>query len=283
MSPAAVGVVTVTYNTGETLRAFLSSLASATGREVDVVVVDNASADPEPARAIATEHGARFLVLDRNVGYGAGIEAGIEELDPEIPFVLASNPDVTFTPGALDELLDRAAAHPEGGAFGPRVLEGDGALYPSARPLPSLRVGLGHALFVRMWPANPWTRVYRATPDVTRERATGWLSGACLLLRRSAYDAIGGFDAEYFMYFEDVDLGARMQKAHWQNVYLPSAIVTHTGAHSTTNDSRAMERVHHQSAYRYLSRKYASWYLLPLRAALRIGLEARSRWLSRSH
>lgn len=280
-SASPVGVVTVTYNTGETLEQFLGSVARSSSTPLDIVVVDNASDDAAVARTIAESHGARFVALDRNGGYGAGIEAGIDALSPDLPFVLISNPDVTLEKGAIDALVDAAARRPNAGAFGPRILTAEGDTYPSARKLPSLRVGIGHALFMRAWPANPWTRSYREESDVVEEREAGWLSGACLLVRATAFAEIDGFDAGYFMYFEDVDLGARMTAAGWANLYVPSAVVTHTGAHSTSRYSHRMNRVHHASAYRYLSRKYSAWYLWPLRFALRVGLTTRSKWTAR--
>lgn len=276
-----VGVVTVTFNTGETLRRFLETVATASADPLDVVVVDNASADASTARSISDEHGARFLGLETNAGYGAGIDAGVATFPPAVEFILISNPDVTLTPGAIDVLVARARALPHVGAVGPRINDATGTLYPSARRLPSLRTGIGHVLFVKVWPSNPWTRSYRQEATAVEERETGWLSGACLLVRASHFAAVRGFDESYFMYFEDVDLGARMTRAGYPQLYVPSAVVTHTGAHSTSGHSRQMERVHHESAYRYLSRKYHAWYLWPLRVALRVGLGVRSWWRSR--
>src|SRR5690606_10093760 len=106
--------------------------------------------------------------------------------------------------------------------LGPRVLNEDGTTYPSARAVPSLRTGVGHALFTNLWTANPWSRRYRddlAPADEARD--AGWLSGSCVLVRRRAFDELGGFDEGYFMYFEDVDLGYRLGKAGYRNVYEP--------------------------------------------------------------
>lgn len=273
-----VGVVTVTYNTGDTLREFLDSLPAAGTQALDVVVVDNASADAAKTRAIAEERGARFLALNENIGYGSGIDAGVAILAKSVEYILVANPDVVMGLGSIDELVAKAAEHPEAGAFGPRINEASGAVYPSARRLPSLRTGIGHVLFVKFWPTNPWTRSYRQEDARIEEREAGWLSGACQLIRASDFTAIGGFDESYFMYFEDVDLGARMARAGRANLYVPSAIVTHTGAHSTVHSAGAMDAAHHDSAYTYLSRKYTAWYLWPLRVALRLGLGFRKRW-----
>jgi N-acetylglucosaminyl-diphospho-decaprenol L-rhamnosyltransferase len=136
---------------------------------------------------------------------------------------------------------------------------------------------VGHALLTGVWPRNPWTRAYRADESQPGERTVGWLSGSCVLLRRSAFDAVGGFDEGYFMYFEDVDLGFRLGRAGWSNLYVPSARVVHTGAHSTATESARMLKAHHDSAYRYLQKKYPGALLAPLRWSLRLGLTVRSR------
>jgi N-acetylglucosaminyl-diphospho-decaprenol L-rhamnosyltransferase len=152
----------------------------------------------------------------------------------------------------------------------------DGAIYPSARALPSLGRGIGHALFGWWWPSNPWTASYRRERGEPREGPAEWLSGSCMLVRREAFDAVGGFDPSYFMYFEDLDLGERLGKAGWLNVYVPSAVVVHTGGHATARDPGGMAAQHHRSAWLYLSRHYAGWKWAPLRLVLRAGLAVRS-------
>ena len=129
---------------------------------------------------------------------------------------------------------------------------------------------------MRTWSANPWTRRYRNDWEIS-ERSTDWLSGAFLMLSRDAFDAVGGFDEGYYMYFEDVDLGRRLGCAGWLSWYVPSAAVTHVGAMSTRFAPRSMIVAHHDSAYRFLASKYAAWYLWPVRVALRVGLWVRSR------
>jgi len=277
VTQSTIGVVTVCYNSAEVLDEFLSSLVTASEHPLDVVVVDNASDESAETEQRARAHGARFLRLDQNVGYGAGMNAGVAALGRDIEFVVLANPDVVFAPHSIDTLVERARARPDAGAVGPRILTPDGMTYPSARRLPSLREGIGHVLFVNVWPSNPWTRSYRQEAADVTERSVGWLSGACLLVRAETFRAIGGFDPSYFMYFEDVDLGARIGRSGSVNLYAPSAVVTHVGAHSTQQSKSQMSAAHHDSAYRYLSRKYSAWYLWPLRAALKVGLAVRQR------
>jgi N-acetylglucosaminyl-diphospho-decaprenol L-rhamnosyltransferase len=267
----------VSYNSGRYLTDFLASTDAAASVPTAVVVADNRSDDPDALRAAAEARGATFLELGTNDGYGSAINRAEAALPDEIEWVLVSNPDVVLGEGAVDRMLALAESADDIGAVGPAIVEPDGTVYPSARAIPSLRTGLGHALFANAWPTNPWTRRYHSDRDGTVRRDAGWLSGACLLVRRSAYREVGGFDEDYFMYFEDVDLGHRLGRAGYRNVYEPAARVTHVGAHSTRDSSDRMRRAHHASAYRFLASKYHGWYLWPLRVALRVALAVRGR------
>jgi N-acetylglucosaminyl-diphospho-decaprenol L-rhamnosyltransferase len=245
-----------------------------------VVIADNGSRDIEQTRAFAREFDAQLLELDENLGYGGAVNAAVRAMPDHIRYVLVSNPDVMIEPGAATELVHALERLPEAGAVGPRVLNEDGSVYPSARKLPSLRTGVGHAIFGGIWPSNPWTRSYREDQEgAERERVVGWLSGSFVMVSRDAFDKLGGFDEGFFMYFEDVDLGYRLGKHGYKSVYVPTAEVIHTGAHSTTTESARMIQVHHDSAYRYLSKKYAGPLLAPVRWTLRAGLAVRSRYL----
>lgn len=277
----SVGIVTVAYRSNRVLGGFLDSITGAAAEPPAVVVVDNAPGAGD-ATDLAQRAGAQHVPLPANPGYGGAVNAGVRVLPPTVEWVLISNPDVVLAPGAIDTLLATASADPAIAAVGPAVLNPDGSVYPSARRVPSLRTGVGHALFANLWQRNPWTLAYRRETDPSDEqRDAGWLSGSCLLVRRSAFDEIGGFDEGYFMYFEDVDLGFRFGRAGWRNVYEPAASVTHVGAHSTGGESARMVRAHHDSARRFLSKKYAGWWLWPVRATLAVGLAIRSRAITR--
>ncbi|GDY31324.1 glycosyltransferase family 2 protein [Gandjariella thermophila] len=275
-----LAVVTVTYSPGETLERFLDSLTKATTRPVRVVLADNGSTDGAPEKA-AERDGVRLLRTGENLGYGAAANRGVAELPDEVGWVVIANPDVEWRPGALDQLLDAAERWPRGAAFGPLIREPNGAVYPSARLLPSLGRGIGHAVLGAVWPGNPWTREYRQSDTAVRERTAGWLSGSCLLVRRVAFDAVHGFDSRYFMYFEDVDLGDRLGRAGWLNVYVPIAEVVHLGGHATARASTRMLAEHHRSAYRYLADRHRGPRWAPLRLVLWAGLELRWRLLAR--
>jgi N-acetylglucosaminyl-diphospho-decaprenol L-rhamnosyltransferase len=270
-----LGVVAVTYSPGDTIERFLDSVAKATTRPMQVVLADNESTDGAPERAAATRPNVRFVPTGGNLGYGGGANRGVAALPPEIEWIVVANPDVEWGPDSIDTLLDAAARWPRGGAFGPLIREPGGEVYPSARLLPSLGRGIGHATLGRVWPGNPWTRAYRQSDTGVTERTAGWLSGSCLLLRRSAFDAVHGFDERYFMYFEDVDLGDRLGRAGWQNVYVPTAAVTHIGGHATSRLAARMLAAHHHSAYQYLADRHRGPLWAPVLAAIKAALAVR--------
>lgn len=278
---ARTGVVTVSYGSETVLSAFLPSVAEASNEPALIVVADNLP-DEGDVRSLAEGAGATYLPMPANLGYGAAANAAIAALPGDVEWVLVSNPDVVLDPGVLDRLCEAGDEDLAIASVGPAVYNADGTLYPSARAVPSLRTGVGHAMFANLWPGNPWSRRYRNDTEApTGRRDAGWLSGSCLLVRRSAFDEVGGFDTGYFMYFEDVDLGYRFGRRGYRNLYEPSARVTHTGAHSTTSDSARMIAAHHTSARRFLARKYSGPLLWPLRVALTAGLTIRSALIGR--
>jgi N-acetylglucosaminyl-diphospho-decaprenol L-rhamnosyltransferase len=279
-STPAVAVITVSYGSGDVLNSFLRSIPAASTQSLSVVVADNRTDDAELQRITAAAS-VTYLPLDRNYGYGGAMNQAAQTLPRTVEWLLISNPDVVLGPGSIDTLVRAGESDPMIGAVGPAIMT-DGEVYPSARAVPSLRTGIGHALFANIWIGNPWTRAYRRdSSNAGVRRDAGWLSGACLLVRRTAFDQLGGFDDGYFMYFEDVDLGYRLGKAGFRNLYEPAAVVTHTGAHSTTGDSALMIKAHHTSARRFLNRKYSGWMLWPVRAVLSVGLAFRSAALTR--
>ena len=272
----SVAVVTVSFRSGEVIGGFLSSVPAASSHELLTVVADNSPAAPDGVESQVASR-ATYLPLPANLGYGGAVNAAVATLPDTVRWILVSNPDVVLTAGAIDILVATGERDDRIASIGPSILTPAGEVYPSARAVPSLRTGVGHALFVNLWVGNPWTRAYRLdaeSGDV--ERDAGWLSGACVLVRRSAFDELGGFDDGFFMYFEDVDLGNRLGKAGYRNVYEPAAIAVHTGAHSTNSDSIRMVQVHHESAKRFLEKKYQGALLWPVRVALRVGLAVRS-------
>jgi N-acetylglucosaminyl-diphospho-decaprenol L-rhamnosyltransferase len=254
-SPAAVAVVVVTYQSAADLANCLGSLAPAAGSHpLEVVVVDNASRDASVE--IARGLGVKVIENQANQGLSRAINRGVAFTSA--PWLLVANPDTLLEPGSLARLVATGAADQRIGCVGPRLANPDGSDYPTGRRFPSLLVGSLHAAMGTLWPANPATRRYHMV-DVDRSVPVevDWVSGACMLIRRSAFDAIGGFDTGYFMYFEEMDFCLRLRRAGWRAVFDPQARVEHMVGGSTRSAPYRKVVNHHRSALRFYCRRYA--------------------------
>lgn len=275
----SVALVTVSYDSARVLEGFFESLFESSIIPQEIVVVNNFHEDPKLSELVRRFQGVLLTEAPHNPGYGGAMNIGFTDVSHKPDWYLIANPDVRWTKTAIEEMIRYGDSHPEVGIIGPRIVEENGEVYPSARALPSLRNGIGHALFANIWKNNPWTHAYRQDRiEAVEPRKVGWVSGACMLIRRTLFEELHGFDEKYFMYFEDVDICHRTHPLGFEVMYVPQAEITHLGAHSTETRKKAMTHAHHQSAYLYLAKKYHAWYLWPLRVALRIGLTARAWW-----
>ncbi len=189
------------------------------------------------------------LALPENVGYGAACNAGAERAAGE--FVLLLNPDAWPTAGGIERLA--ACAHRESrlGAVGPALHTPDGELHESLVGFPT-RWWLGRPAITSRRGRRPLRRLGR------RQRPSGrrFLVGAALLLRREAFDDVGGFDPRFFMYFEEVDLCWRLQEAGWRVALCPEAEFVHVGGTSTTANWPAMYREQLRGHLRFLAKHH---------------------------
>lgn len=261
-------VVVVNHNTQAELLACLDTLAASGADEI--VVVDSGSTDGSAGAVRAHHPGARVLELD-NLGFGKAANAGVAVTDAEV--VVVANADTRFPPGSVRAMADHLAKRPRVGALGPLIRFPDGRLQLSARAFPSIGQAIGHAVFGLWRPENRWTRAYRLTDwDHHSEREVDWVSGACLALRREAFDQVGGFDPSYFMFVEDVDLCARLWEHGWKVLFSPVAEVTHAVGASVGARPFRMVVEHARSLNFFFSRRYAHGagrLLIPL---IRLGL-----------
>ncbi|HEV7524491.1 MAG TPA: glycosyltransferase family 2 protein, partial [Acidimicrobiia bacterium] len=158
---------------------------------------------------------------------------------------------------------------PAVGACGPRIRNTDGTDYPSARRLPSVPLAVAHGFLGLWWRTNPFTARYRELDsDPGQPRSVDWVSGAAVWLRRSALDAVGGWDERYFMYMEDLDLCWRLRRSGFGVAYEPGGAVTHVQGASTSRVPYRMLVQHHRSALQFARRRLtgARAVLLPFAA-----------------
>lgn len=275
--PADLDVVVVNYNAGEYLVRCLGSVfASAGDVSVAVVVVDNASSDGSARAAAGRFPDLRVIQNRENRGLSAALNQGIRAT--AAPYVLLLNPDAEITGGSLERLLKVARDHPRAGAVGPLIRNPDGSVYPSGRRFPAVGQAVGHALIGPLWPGNPFSRAYRMDDwDRTAEREVDWVSLACMLVPRAAFEDVGLFDEGFFLYAEELDFCTRLADRGWSVLFTPELEVTHEGGVSTGRSWR-MSREHSRGIYRYYAKHRspgwrkallpAAWLILRLRAVL---------------
>ena len=210
----AVGVVVVAYRSADELPGTLGALVPQLGERDELVIIDNASRDgtAEVARRAAPR--AMVIEAGANLGFAAGANVGARATRAPLLFFL--NPDARPEPGCLDALRDAALAHPDWGAWQALVLLPGGELVNTSGGMTHF-LGFGWAGECE----QPVARVADGPAEVS------FASGASLVVRREAWERVGGFDDSYFMYGEDLDLGLRLWLAGWRVGMVPEARVVH--------------------------------------------------------
>jgi N-acetylglucosaminyl-diphospho-decaprenol L-rhamnosyltransferase len=280
MTPEVAAVI-VNYNAGPELASALQSIADEMGgRSWEAVVVDNASIDGSSDLVSVFAPHTRVVRNAVNVGFGRGINQGIAA--SSAPFILIMNPDCRLGHGALATMRAELDSCQQCAIVGPRVLDPDGSEQGSARGDPDMLTGL----FGRTGPLRhllPSSSVSRRNVVNNGESATvDWVSGACMLVRRTAFNEVGGFDARYFLYWEDADLCRRLRASGHEIRYVPAATAVHRVGHSSKTARAASIKAFHESAYLYYATHVAPSPLNPKRAIARVLLAARCWWRLRS-
>jgi GT2 family glycosyltransferase len=250
-----VGAVVVAYHTSETdLRKCLHSLRDCQ----HVVVVDNSPSDN--LKEVANTFGAHYLPQPVNQGFAAAANRGADELHDDCVFYL--NPDAVLAPGTISVATRYFLRDPKCGILGFLLASPAG--------------GIERASFgATVTPLSLLTRhiIKRKVPQ--RPSSVGWTSGGALIVRHRVLRDLGGFDPNFFLFWEDVDLCRRARAAGWRTVLLPHPIVVHRRG-ASLSDRRRRAQLYDQSADKYFCKHYAKAICLPLRYLRRI-----FRWLSR--
>lgn len=231
----SVTAIVVAYDSAEVLPACLDALA---GEGVPAIVVDNASGDA--TAEVAKGRGATVVANARNEGYGRGNNIGVAAC--ATPFVLIVNPDLVVEAGTVAALLAAAERYPDAGMLAPRIVEPSGRIFVQPRSLLSPS-HLNHA---------------RTATIPEGDACLPFLSGACLLVRREVFHALGGFDPAIFLFYEDDDLCRRMRDAGYALVHVHGAQVRHARGRSSKPDParRFRARWHLAWSHFYVAAKY---------------------------
>jgi N-acetylglucosaminyl-diphospho-decaprenol L-rhamnosyltransferase len=275
-----IAAVLVSYNVRDLLLRCIASL-KADGVS-DIVVVDNDSHDGSADAVARHEPDVTLVRLNENIGFGPGVNRAVPHTST--PYVLVTTPDVYVEPGSTKALQAVLDEHPDVGFVAPRIDTPDGELYPSVRRLPSMIDATGHAFLHFVWRSNPFSRRYMMLDwDHSTAADVDWVACTHFLVRREAWDAVGGFDEQFFMFLEDVDLCARLRDAGWRIRYEPSSVVQHEISASADQTPYRMIAEHHRSIYRFNRKRLKGnqRLLLPLIA---VGLAVRTAlaWAQRA-
>jgi GT2 family glycosyltransferase len=231
----SITAIVVSHDSAQVLPACLDALA---GEGVPALVVDNASSDD--SREVGAAHGATVIANPRNEGYGRANTIGVAAATT--PYVLIVNPDLELQSGAAAALLAAAERYPDAGMLAPRIVEPSGRIFLQPRSLLS--------------PAH----LNRSgdMPIPTGDACLPFLSGACLLIRRELFLALGGFDPNIFLFYEDDDLCRRMRDAGHSLVHVDAAEARHARGRSSlpSPQRRFTARWHLAWSERYVARKY---------------------------
>lgn len=253
---ALVDVVVVSFNSRAHLRDCVAPLAGVA--DVRVIVVDNASTDGTLETVVDLP--VTTIGREENAGFAAGCNAGWRT--GEAPYVLFLNPDASFAETSLRLLVSRLEENPSLGAAAPRIEHPDGSLAWSQRRFPRLRSTFAQALFLhRVFPKEPWSdEMIRDRAAYDRQGSPDWVSGACLLVRRSALEELAGWDDGFFLYCEDIDLCRRLRNSGYGIRYEPTALAVHyegaSAPRATTLPVLAASRVRYAKKHR--ARPYAA-------------------------
>lgn len=265
-------ILIVGFRAYDDLERCLTSLAH---HEPDtpVVVVDHAADEPR-GRALAERFPAvRYEPRPGNPGFAAGVNDAARHAGPG-PLLLL-NPDCEIAAPIVRPLADALDTYPQAAVIGGIVREADGSVQASARRFPGLTTGLGGrtSWLSRVAPGNPLTRRNLTTDPTGGVTQVDWVSGALMMVRRQVFDALGGFDERFFLYWEDADFCRRAREVGWATLYAPFASATHfTGRTSLHAPLRSLWAFH-RSALRYHWKHGSVWTRLatPLVAIALLG------------
>lgn len=230
-----VSVVVVTYNGMPHIERCLGSV-----RGIETILVDHGSTDGT-LEFVRERFPAVTVVSQENRGFAAGVNTGVRRAAGD--FVLLLNSDAWALDGALEALAEAADADPGAAAVGPRLVYPDGSPQVSIRGFPTpWRLATQYLFLARIAPrSRVLNAFYGGGRPTDRPTEVEFLKGACLLLRREAYDEIGPFDEGFFMFCEEADWCLRAAKLGWKTISVPSATVVHVGE-ATTKSVWSWER-----------------------------------------
>jgi N-acetylglucosaminyl-diphospho-decaprenol L-rhamnosyltransferase len=251
-----ISILILNWNTRDLLVKCLDSIAHTAGNlSAEIVVVDNASSDGSRAMVRERFPNVRLIENETNVGFARGNNQAMAVSSGR--YALLANSDAFVWPGAIRALVDLADSQPQAGIVGAQLVNADGSFQASYTRFPSLwrelliLSGLGRLMYGRWYPSH-------GPEEDKGPQIVDYVEGACLLVRRKAFEEVGGLDESYFMYAEEVDWCYAMRAKGWQVWYQPAAKVTHLGGGSSYNRPLEREADLYRSRVRFFRKHYGA-------------------------
>lgn len=255
MSAPVLDIVVVNWNTRDLLARTLACVEATVCTPHTGWVVDNGSSDGSVEHVRERFPWAQVIANSDNLGFAAANNQAI--LEARGRYVLLLNSDTEVQPGAIDRLVQYMDANPEVGACGPKLLNADRSLQPSARNFYSTFGSLvENKLIAQFWRTPRAQTRFLSYWDHSFTRPVDWVTGACLLARMDAVRRVGLLDTAFFMYGEEIDWQMRMQKAGYPVHFVHDAEVVHLGGGSSRNAFQKMRRQEYLSRQILIDKHY---------------------------
>ncbi len=229
-----ISVIIVNWNSADFTRKCIWSLDEHT-RDVsmEIIVLDSGSFDGCGAMLAREFPSVRFIQSDKNLGFARGKNQAAKSAIGR--FLVFLNPDTEVRGLALKKLFEAAVSLSKAGVLGAHLLNSDGTLQTSClQSFPTIANQVLDAELLRKW--FPRSRLWGMAPlhaNASEPAEVEGVSGACLMTPRALFGQVGGFNEDYFMYYEDMDYCLKIHKAGWKNYYVPSAVIVHHGGKSS--------------------------------------------------
>ena len=240
------------------------------GLRGEVIIIDNASFDGSPQATAARFPSVKILRNEQNLGFSMANNKGIQVSTGR--YVLILNDDAFLEKDSLRLMIEQLESDPRIAAVGPKLLNLDGSLQRgfTHRSFPHLTGVLSQILLLEEFlERRSWTRKLTMSRDPDLGGDSEHLAGACLLLRRTALDRVGGFDEAFYRWFEDTDLCHRLKDAGWRVVYVPQAHVSHYGTATMSRMTLTEKNMFYFDPLRRYFRRHSSfWYYQLVRLAV---------------
>jgi GT2 family glycosyltransferase len=277
-----LSIIIVSYNTKELLTKCISSVYDQTrGVEFEIIMVDNNSQDGSEKEIQTRFPQVKMIVNEINKGFAAASNQGLKIMIGE--YALLLNPDTIIIDNALAKMINFMQKHDEVGILCPKIFEPNGSLQRAAFPPPSTlqfllsrmdkkglfsgRLRIFYRRFIDpLLPAKLSNGYYDQLSRTSgKPFKAGWVSGACLMIRREVIEAIGFLDENLFLFCEDRDWCYRAREKNWDVMLLPEAQIIHYGGQSTQQNLPRGIPLYHRAQFYFVGKHLGRPALLALK------------------